>query len=273
MDVVRPKVDGAWNLHKSLLHCKLDFFIMLSSTSSVIGNRGQAAYAAANSFLDAFSHYRASQGLPGTAINLGPVEGIGFVAERPEMRGMLAIDVLYNALNKAEVLAMVKLAVSGQIDKYADHQCTVGLNFDKYDPEDFAFRWATDARFSHLRPAPGATSASKSNGSAATMKQALKQARDLNEATRIISDKLIAKLSSVLVISIDEISIEKPVVAMGLDSLVAIEVRSWVARELNATINVMEMTTSPSLGKMVELIVKRSKLVEVLRSKAVDGAD
>lgn len=105
------------------------------------------------------------------------------------------------------------------------------------------------------------------------IKQALKQAHDLTEATWIISDKLIAKLSSVLVISINEISVEKPVVAMGLDSLVAIEVRSWVARELNAAINTMEMTTSPSLGKLVELIVKRSKLIEGLRRKAMDGAD
>ena len=78
IDVVQPKYQGAWNLHNALPD--LDFFIMLSSISAVIGNRGQAAYAAANSFLDDFAHYRASQGLSGTSINLGVVKEIGHVA-------------------------------------------------------------------------------------------------------------------------------------------------------------------------------------------------
>ena len=274
MDVVRPKVDGAWNLHKSLLNHRLDFFIMLSSTSGVIGNRGQAAYAAANSFLDAFTHYRVSQGLPATAIDLGAVEEIGYIAERPELQGMLESQGPYNALNKADVLALVKLAVTGQIDQSANHQCTTGLNFDNYNPQDFAFSWATDARFSHLRPRAGA-GASTSGGpdSAVPTKQALRQARDLDGATRVVADELTAKLASVLVIPLDEINIEKPVVAIGLDSLVAIEVRSWIARELNAAVSTMEMMTSPSLRMLVEIIVMRSKLLEGLRGKKATDAD
>ena len=80
IDVVQPKYQGAWNLHNALPD--LDFFIMLSSISAVIGNRGQAAYAAANSFLDDFAHYRTSQGLSGTSINLGVVREVGHVADR-----------------------------------------------------------------------------------------------------------------------------------------------------------------------------------------------
>lgn len=83
IDVVQPKYQGAWNTHNALSDHKLDFFIMLSSVSVVIGNRGQAAYAAANSFLDDFAHYRASSGLSGTSIDLGVVKEIGHVADRP----------------------------------------------------------------------------------------------------------------------------------------------------------------------------------------------
>lgn len=271
--MVRPKVDGAWSLHKSLLDHRLDFFIMLSSISGVIGNRGQAAYAAANSFLDAFAHYRVSQGLPATAIDLGVVKEVGYVAERPELQVVLKTLSGDAALNKTDVLALIKLAVTGRIDKYADHQCTIGLSFENYTPEHPAFVWARDARFSHLRRGANAILGSENKGSAITRKQALKQARDLKEATRVVSDELMGKLSSVLIIPIDEMSMEKPVVAMGLDSLVAVEVKSWVTRELNATISTMEMMTSSSIKRLVETIVARSKLCEGLRKEGMEGAD
>ena len=271
-DVVRPKVDGAWNLHNTLLGHNLDFFIMLSSISGVIGNRGQAAYAAANSFLDEFAHYRVSKGFPATTIDLGVVKDIGFVAERPELQaglGSLSGDA---TLNETDVLALIKLAVTGQIDKHADHHCTIGLSFANYNPEHPAFFWATDARFSHLRRAAGATVGSNSEGSGLTPKQALKQARSSEDATRVVSDGLIGKLSSVLIIPADEISIEKPVVALGLDSLIAVEVRSWIAREMETTMSTMELMTSSSISGLAEMIVTRSKLCEGLRKERADGA-
>lgn len=271
-DVVRPKVDGAWNLHKTLLDNKLDFFIMLSSISGVIGNRGQAAYAAANSFLDGFAHYRVSKGLPATTIDLGVVKEIGFVAERPELQAGLESLSGDAALNEADVLALIKLAVTGQIDKYADHQCTIGLSFENYNPEHPAFYWATDARFSHLRRGAGATEGSDSEGSGITPKQALKKARSLKDAIRVASDGLVGKLSGVLIIPADEISTEKPVVALGLDSLIAVEVRSWIAREMDATVSTMELMTSSSIKGLAEMIVTRSKLCEGLKKDGVDGA-
>ena len=104
--MVRPKVNGAWNLHNTLLDHKLDFFIMLSSVSGVIGNRGQAAYAAANSFLDEFAHYRVSKGFPATSIDLGVVKEIGFVAERPELQASLESLSGDAVLNETDVLAL-----------------------------------------------------------------------------------------------------------------------------------------------------------------------
>lgn len=48
-DALKPKVDGTWNLH-TLLPPDLDFFVMLASASGVTGTRGQANYAAANTY-------------------------------------------------------------------------------------------------------------------------------------------------------------------------------------------------------------------------------
>ena len=71
--VFNPKAQGAWNLHEATLAAgaDLDFFLMLSSISSVLGLFGQVNYAAANYFQDALAHYRRQQGLPATSVNLG----------------------------------------------------------------------------------------------------------------------------------------------------------------------------------------------------------
>ena len=46
--VLKPKIDGSKNLDEVFSHQPLDFFIMFSSLSAVIGNPGQANYSAAN---------------------------------------------------------------------------------------------------------------------------------------------------------------------------------------------------------------------------------
>ncbi|RMZ80449.1 hypothetical protein DV737_g3022, partial [Chaetothyriales sp. CBS 132003] len=66
------KIPGTWNLH-SFLPDDLDFFIVLSSVVSVIGNTGQANYSAGNSYLDALAHYRHNKGLAATSFNIGLV--------------------------------------------------------------------------------------------------------------------------------------------------------------------------------------------------------
>ncbi|XP_063062240.1 phenolphthiocerol/phthiocerol polyketide synthase subunit C-like [Engraulis encrasicolus] len=71
--VLTPKVSGALNLHYATLHCKLDYFVCYSSISSFLGNASQTNYAAANSFLDMFCHYRRNLGLAGQSINWGPL--------------------------------------------------------------------------------------------------------------------------------------------------------------------------------------------------------
>ncbi len=75
--VFSPKVTGSWNLHLETENLDLDFFVMYSSTASLIGYAGQASYAASNSFLDALAHYRRSLNLPGLSINWGSWEGEG----------------------------------------------------------------------------------------------------------------------------------------------------------------------------------------------------
>ncbi len=72
-----PKVHGAWNLHLATVGLPLDWFCSFSSAAALVGSPGQGAYAAANSWVDGFTHWRRSQGLPATAIAWGAWSEIG----------------------------------------------------------------------------------------------------------------------------------------------------------------------------------------------------
>ncbi len=79
-----PKTYGAWHLHHATLSQPLDWFCCFSSAAALLGSPGQGAYAAANSWLDAFTYWRRGQGLPASAIAWGAWAEIGrgaFLAE------------------------------------------------------------------------------------------------------------------------------------------------------------------------------------------------
>jgi len=82
--VFSPKVDGAWNLHTLTEDVELDFFVMFSSISGVMGTPGQGNYAAANAFLDALAYHRRARGLAGTSVAWGAWDGQGMAARLSE---------------------------------------------------------------------------------------------------------------------------------------------------------------------------------------------
>ena len=78
------KVQGAWNLHRATLDQPLDFFVMFSSVSAILGTVGQGNYAAGNAFLDGLAHYRRAQGLPAISVNWGAWAGAGMASDLAE---------------------------------------------------------------------------------------------------------------------------------------------------------------------------------------------
>ncbi len=79
--LLAAKVRGTWLLHTGFAREPLQFFVCMSSISAVWGSAERGLYAAANSFLDAFAHYRRSRGLPALSIDFGPWQGAGMADE------------------------------------------------------------------------------------------------------------------------------------------------------------------------------------------------
>lgn len=94
--VLAPKTQGSWNLHTLTRDRGLDFWVDFSSVSALLGNPGQASYAAGNAYADAIAQYRRMQGLPSLSINWGPWRGDGMSAVAADdlhrRWGLLAID-------------------------------------------------------------------------------------------------------------------------------------------------------------------------------------
>ncbi|KAL9968891.1 hypothetical protein ACROYT_G021035 [Oculina patagonica] len=83
-DSMAPKITGSFLLHQMSLEMDLDFFVMFSSMASVFGNMGQSSYSACNAFQDSLAQYRRQVlGLPGLAINWGPISGAGVMERDP----------------------------------------------------------------------------------------------------------------------------------------------------------------------------------------------
>ncbi|MHB1132623.1 MAG: type I polyketide synthase [Chloroflexota bacterium] len=75
--VLAPKIDGAWHLHALTRELPLDFFVLFSSATALLGTRSQGNHAAANAFLDGLAHYRRAQGLVATSVNWGAWAQVG----------------------------------------------------------------------------------------------------------------------------------------------------------------------------------------------------
>ncbi|MEV6583928.1 SDR family NAD(P)-dependent oxidoreductase, partial [Streptomyces sp. NPDC051582] len=111
--VLRPKADGAWNLHELTRDLDLSAFVLFSSTATLLDGAGQANYAAANGFLDALATTRRAAGLPATSLAWGLWTGVGGMGGQLDEAALRRIERLgLQVLSPAENLALLDGALT-----------------------------------------------------------------------------------------------------------------------------------------------------------------
>ncbi|KAH8655791.1 hypothetical protein BX600DRAFT_384985 [Xylariales sp. PMI_506] len=266
--VVESKIAGGWNFHQALISDPLDFFIVLSSVAGIVGNRGQAAYAGANTFLDALVQHRLRKGLKATSLNLTAVDGVGYLAENTTRASTVRKNLAGNSMNEAKVLALIEASISGLIGSVSGEQCVTGLDFS--DGANLPY-YASDGKFSRLREEAlekARDSSALASAANRSISQVLKAATTMDEAVEVVAGGLRDKLSAILMIAPEVMAPTASLSSFGLDSLNAIELRNWIGKELQSHLQVLELLTSGAIDDLAALILKKTRFEGVWTQKA-----
>lgn len=271
-----PKVQGSWNIHQYFGHERpLDFIIFCSSTAGVCGNASQAQYAAGNTYQDALARHRRTLGLKATAINLGIMRDVGVLAETgshslKQWETVLGIrEPAFHALMKS--LINSQLQRRSQQDLHYPAQLSVGLGtsdilaLHSLPPppyfDDVRFAPLSVTR-SSLESAGGTASAGDGDAPlAAQLAEAANAPDPVAAAATIITEALVRKTAEILRIPHSEIEKERPMYQYGVDSLVALEVRNWISKEMKANMPMLEILSAVPMSELAVSIAKKSTLV------------
>lgn len=220
-----PKVHGAWNIHQATAAQPLDWFCSFSSAAALVGSPGQGAYAAANSWLDAFAHWRRAQGLPGTAIAWGAWAEVG---RATALAGDVGVAIMPTEGARAfQTLLRYDRAYSG----YAPIIGTPWLT-----------AFAQRSSFAEAFQAMGQNQ--KEAGKFLSELNVLPREEWPRTIRRLISDQI----SLLLRRTIDP---DRPLSDYGLDSLGNLELRTRIENETGVRISPTKITTVRGLAEYV----------------------
>ncbi|KAM0794178.1 putative polyketide synthase [Usnea florida] len=250
----RPKITGTWNLHTHMPR-DLDFFIILSSMSGIIGNTAQANYCAGNTYEDAIAYHRHKQGLAATTLNVGLVTDASHFTDDSTVEDYLRrySHWLPAQVTDHEMQVVLTAAMRGRTADGAGvpTQLLVGIT-DDFRREDGRNLWPHDRKFDHrVRP---------SSQSDDSNKHRLERATTLGAAEAAARDALAANVAAAITVEPEDIDVQRPLYSFGVDSLKAIEVRNWIFRELRCELSVFDLLSSATLSKLARITVAQSTL-------------
>lgn len=244
----KPKVDGSLILDELFYDTPLEFFILFTSAVAVSGNTGQSAYIMANSFMTSLAADRRDRrGVAGSSIALGAVAGLG----RFERSGHLDRDHFnkmgYRDSSEQDCHRLFAEAVwSGRPENAAEGSSQVcsGLSHVHKTPQLQA-QLRDDPRFSHFM-LPGSLQGRQGGlggrGRAARPRMRLATVVSREEAHSVVRDAFIGRLKRILMISAEEqLNTNLTFVEQGLDSIMAVEVRTWFLSEVEVDIPVLQI--------------------------------
>jgi acyl carrier protein len=245
--VLAAKAGGAWHLDRATRDLPLDFFVMYSSVASVFGSPGQAGYAAANAFLDGLAHRRTAEGRPGLSVNWGPWAEVGMAASQDEAIQRRRAEGGAEAISPAD-----GLRVLGGLFERRTTQAVV-----------FPVRWGA---FLRGREAPpflrdvAREAASPKRGGAEHGPALLRQIAEAPESER--ADVLLAHvrqqaLKVLGLAATHPLNPDQPLSDLGLDSLMAVELRNALGAALGATLPPTLLFDYPTVNAVASLLAQK----------------
>ena len=204
-----PKARGAWRLHEATAGLDLDWWVNFSSAAAMLGSPGQAPYAAANAWLDAFTAWRRSRGLAATTVDFGAWGQVGLArdTDNPLLRPISPAE----GIQALEAILLADRPDTGVIR--VDRQAAVGLFPDTARRPFFSAVLATPDAVEQDWPGPDAVRAAP-------------------DAAALVRRRLRAVVGRVMGYADDRLSTTVPLVDLGLDSLMAMRARNAVEHDL-----------------------------------------
>ncbi|CAI8691173.1 amino acid adenylation domain-containing protein [Burkholderia sp. IT-111MI5] len=236
--VLQPKVAGAWLLHQQSEHFPLDFFILFSSIASAWGSREQAHYSAANRFLDALAHHRRSRGLPALSVNWGPWAqgGMTFPDAEALLRRVgirsLAAD---RALDVLDHLPAVPQVAVVDIDL-----ALFQGSYEARGPKPFLDRVRVGGSPPRAPAMPALSDASP------------------RERKRLLADSIDRAVAQVLGYAAGTLDRDLGFFEMGMDSLMALDVRTHLEKALGIPLSVALLFDHPTVNALADFLAEQS---------------
>jgi acyl carrier protein len=245
--VLRPKIAGAWNLHALTSGMDLDFFVLFSSAATIFSNPGQGNYVAANAFLDALAHYRKVKGLPALSINWGPWAEVGMAShldrQRLDARGL-------GSIMPGEGVRALEMI----IDHPSPQVAVIPISNAKWD------RWKTASSISSLLSlmAKGdvADRPGENESPAYINRDAILNA-DATERQQLLEEYMRNAGGRVLGLATSKLDVQQPLNRMGIDSLMAVELKNRIEADLGVDLPVLKVLEGASLSQLASFLSDR----------------
>jgi acyl carrier protein len=262
-----PRVHGIWNVQHAITtnNGSVDFFVNLSSAASFVGNMGQSPYAASGTFMAALAQYPESAKMRCSTIDLPVVRGVGYLSD-DQKREAITKQLGTESVDATDIRGLVTAAIRQDFDTTCEGHCVAGFEAVKTTPITEQPFWVNDTKLSHLLrlstlAGAGALAESAQSGTEISPASAIRQSKNRDAAEAVIGAAVLQKVSSILMRPIEELDPASPISVYGLDSLVAIEIRNWITRELEANLQILEILTSDSVPALAETILKKSGIL------------
>jgi NADPH:quinone reductase-like Zn-dependent oxidoreductase/acyl carrier protein len=258
--VMAPKVQGAWHMHE-LAESRGASLVLFSSAAALLGLAGQGNYAAANAFLDALAQYRRARGRTGVSINWGPWAGIGLAAAQANRGERLAARGLVS-LSPAAGLEAFGTVLSARPTQVA----VMPLDWPSY-----AAAYPAAARASLVRPLASRHDAQAARALRPSGGGILETLRTAEAASRraLLESFLQEQVAQVLKQARSRIDVHKPFRTLGLDSLMALELRNRLEAGIGIPLPATIAWNYPTVSALAPFLAERLEIpLEEARSEA-----